>query len=304
MHGTFKSELGTLLNFALSSAMADPGALIELNAGAGWRPKVGTSGGSANIEFQQATRFAFVFLVADSHPTHQAQVRFLELRAQDISWHWCERTWAPNLWETFVWENYPIAIVPKSVSWKMTRHLDARNRLLKKREWSAQCCPWCLGCRVWISWTCFRTCFAALRFSVFTLSASILPHSVGKHLALVRCPLAACCELLLPIAVLALLWWAKSECNGSWAKRQLICMRYYEDSHLVLAFAVIVEFVKAISWLQRMACPAILWDVQGTGQCELPVLEGWGGRMPEKNKSTTCVEGRLGKAWFRATRSF
>lgn len=29
---------------------------------------------------------------------------------------------------------------------------------------------------------------------------------------------------------------------------------------------------------------------------ELPVLEGWGGRMPEKNKSTTCVEGRLGKA--------
>lgn len=87
MHGTFKSELGTLLNFALSSAMADPGALIELNAGAGWRPKVGTSGGSANIEFQQTTRFAFVFLVADSHPTNQAQVRFLELRAQDISWH-------------------------------------------------------------------------------------------------------------------------------------------------------------------------------------------------------------------------
>lgn len=64
MHGTFKSELGTLLNFSLSSAMADPGALIELNAGAGWRPKVGTSGGSANIEFQQATRCAFVFLVA------------------------------------------------------------------------------------------------------------------------------------------------------------------------------------------------------------------------------------------------
>ena len=62
-----------------------------------------------------------------------------------------------------------------------------------------------------------------------------------------------------------------------------------------LAFAtqssIIVEFVQAILWLQRMACPAILWDVQGTGQCELPVLEGWGGRMPEKNKSTTCVEG-------------
>lgn len=89
----FKSELGTFQNFSLSSAMADPGALIELNAGAGWRPKVGTSGGSANIEFQQATpqrvlmHFAFVFLVADSHPTNQAQVRFLELRAQDISWH-------------------------------------------------------------------------------------------------------------------------------------------------------------------------------------------------------------------------
>jgi len=126
MHGTFKSELGTLLNFALSAAMADPGALIELNAGAG------------------------------------------------------------------------TGAVPRVASSRHFLALMRKNRLLKKREWSAQCCPWC--------------------------------------------PLAACCELLLPIAVLALLWWAKSECNG-------------------------------------------------TGQCELPVLEGWGGRMPEKNKSTTCVEG-------------
>ncbi|CAL1153289.1 unnamed protein product [Cladocopium goreaui] len=90
-------------------------------------------------------------------------------------------------------------VVPQRVA--SSRHFFAlmrKNRLLKKREWSAQCCPWC--------------------------------------------PLAACCELLLPIAVLALLWWAKSECNG-------------------------------------------------TGQCELPILEGWGGHMPEKNKSTVCVEG-------------
>ncbi|CAK9049012.1 unnamed protein product, partial [Durusdinium trenchii] len=82
-----------------------------------------------------------------------------------------------------------------------SRHFSAlmrKNLLLKKREWSAQCCPWC--------------------------------------------PLAACCELLLPIAVLALLWWAKSECSR-------------------------------------------------TGQCEIPVLEGWGGLMPKENKSIICEEG-------------
>ncbi|CAJ1347857.1 unnamed protein product, partial [Effrenium voratum] len=78
------------------------------------------------------------------------------------------------------------------------RALMRKNLLLKKREWSAQCCPWC--------------------------------------------PFAACCELLLPLAVLALLWWAKSECASN-------------------------------------------------GQCQIPILEGWGGRMPKTMKSTTCQEG-------------
>ena len=46
--------------------------------------------------------------------------------------------------------------------------LLAKNALVKRREWSATCCPFC--------------------------------------------PLGACCELVLPLAVLALLAWAKSEC--------------------------------------------------------------------------------------------
>ena len=36
---------------------------------------------------------------------------------------------------------------------------------------------------------------------------------------------------------------------------------------------------------------ALAAEFSGTGQCELPILEGWGGHMPEKNKSTVCVEG-------------
>lgn len=43
-----------------------------------------------------------------------------------------------------------------------------KNTILKRRQWSATCCP--------------------------------------------LCPLAACCELVLPLLVLVLLWWAKSEC--------------------------------------------------------------------------------------------
>jgi hypothetical protein len=48
--------------------------------------------------------------------------------------------------------------------------------------------------------------------------------------------------LVLPLAVLALLWWAKTECNHG-------------------------------------------------GQCQLPVLEGWGGPMPKGDFATTCTEG-------------
>lgn len=52
-----------------------------------------------------------------------------------------------------------------------SRHLRVllqKNVVLKRREWSATCCPWC--------------------------------------------PLAACCELVLPLAVLGLLWWAREQC--------------------------------------------------------------------------------------------
>lgn len=55
------------------------------------------------------------------------------------------------------------------------------------------------------------------------------------------CPFAACCELILPLAVLALLWWAKVKCDEG-------------------------------------------------GQCQLPILAGWGGQMPKDNHTTTCTQ--------------
>eukprot|EP00929_Paragymnodinium_shiwhaense_P115857 TRINITY_DN8500_c0_g1_i3.p1 TRINITY_DN8500_c0_g1~~TRINITY_DN8500_c0_g1_i3.p1 ORF type:complete len:2086 (-),score=492.32 TRINITY_DN8500_c0_g1_i3:221-6478(-) len=65
------------------------------------------------------------------------------------------------------------AAPPQGRSAQHARHLGAllkKNGVLKRREWSATCCP--------------------------------------------MCPFAACCELLLPIGVLALLWWAKDQCDS------------------------------------------------------------------------------------------
>ena len=181
---------------------------------------------------------------------------------------------------TFLWENDPIAaMVPKSVSWKMTRHLDARNRLLKKREWSAQCCPWCLGCRVWINWrlpadVVLSTCFTPFSF-----------HSVRPHPASFSWETPGAGQ----VSPSCLLRAAPANRSLSSVVVGKVRMQWFLSKTSVDLHAVL--------WgLSPCPCVCHLWDVQGTGQCELPVLEGWGGRMPEKNKSTTCVEGRLGKA--------
>ena len=200
MHGTFKSELGTLLNFALSSAMADPGALIELNAGAGWRPhqswdirwqcktEIKSTYESPNrIELKQATRFIFSFLVRVASnragtgvPRVASSRHFLALMRKNLGTKPMR-----NIWNGMARMNFSVdksigAIglcfwCLKSVLRKMTRHLDARNRLLKKREWSAQCCPWCLGCRVWINW---RLPTDVVLWAYFTLFSF---HSVRLH---------------------------------------------------------------------------------------------------------------------------
>lgn len=86
---------------------------------------------------------------------------------------------APLLAEAAAVENdasvSPIAAEEQSNKFVTTkgnhfRALMGKNMILKKREWSATCCPWC--------------------------------------------PFAALMELVLPMGILALLWWAKTKCNN------------------------------------------------------------------------------------------
>ena len=52
--------------------------------------------------------------------------------------------------------------------------------------------------------------------------------------------------------------------------------------------------LKSHSWLRcdvGFAASLSLGFDRGNGQCQIPILEGWGGRMPKTMKSTTCQEG-------------